>query len=190
MSIIRKERGKTQNIYLIECSITKNLYEKEYLVMGYSGNVYTVTIKREPTCTCPDFETRGNRCKHIYFILIRIMKVAPDKEDKEEFTKEELLSMFTNIPKVTNNLIVDKNYKKKYKDFSKKGTTVGKKDTDDLCPICLDELENGEDLLFCEYSCGKSVHNGCFDMWKKFHTPVCVYCRSSMEKKKYINLLS
>ena len=75
MSSRRIERCYTDNIYLIE-SIQPEPdypYERQYLIMGNSGNTYTVTISNQPTCTCPDHTTRGNRCKHIYFVLIRIM---------------------------------------------------------------------------------------------------------------------
>ena len=32
---------------------------EEFSVQGATGNVYTVTICRQPQCTCPDFLKRG-----------------------------------------------------------------------------------------------------------------------------------
>lgn len=69
MAYVRKQRGSTQPLYLIETLDSTEMYEKSYSVMGSTGNVYTVTIKHTPECTCPDYTTRGNRCKHIFFIL-------------------------------------------------------------------------------------------------------------------------
>ena len=68
------------------------------------------------------------------------------------------------------------------------------KDTADLCPICLDDLENGTELDYCKYSCGKPIHTICFKMWAKKKSKTCVFCRENWEGVKkqdagYINLL-
>lgn len=188
MDRLRKERGKKQPLYLIETVDTDKDSIKEYMVMGLTGNVYSVQIKNKPECSCPDHQTRHRRCKHIYFILIRVMKVTQDNEDKEEFTDSDLETMFSNIPDVTNNLYVDTDKREKYNKL--KGVTSGakKKDTDDVCPICLDDLENGEELDYCKYSCGKPIHKECFDMWCKKRATSCVFCRADWFQKKYINL--
>jgi hypothetical protein len=84
--------------------------------------------------------------------------------------------MFKNIPAITNNLMADNDVKTKYSKLQS-NDTVAQKDIDDLCPICLDDLENGEAIDFCKYSCGKSVHVDCFAMWTKSKGDTCVYCR-------------
>lgn len=200
----RKERGKVQKLYLVERLESKSNYEKTYVVMGSTGNIYQVDIKDTPTCSCPDYQTRFNRCKHIYFVLIRIMRVKNSQVDKESYSKSELKKMFQNIPKIIENVFVNHNIKKtyenKYKDKilnSGKGADsleIEQKSTDDLCPICLDDLENGEELDYCKYSCGKSIHKDCFSMWAKTKPNECVFCRQSWtkllnDKQKYINLL-
>lgn len=40
-------------------------------------SVYTVTISRQPTCTCPDHQSgrAGGRCKHILFVMLRVLKL-------------------------------------------------------------------------------------------------------------------
>lgn len=197
MAANRKLRGTTQNLFLVETILSQKEYEREYVIMGFTGNVYNVLITNSPTCTCPDFTTRGRRCKHIYFVLIKIMKVDSDNEDQEEYDSDELLEMFSNIPNITNNLVVDDHKKQTYKKLVKNNKTkkveVDQRETDDLCPICLDDLENGEDLDYCKYSCGKPVHKVCYGMWIKTKaTNNCIYCRASwtgMDKEtKYVNL--
>lgn len=195
MSVLRKERGRTQNIFLIETIINENNKERNYMIMGSTGNVYKVTIKEIPECTCPDFQTRNRRCKHIYFVLIRIMKTT--NEDKDIYTNLELELMFTNIPTITNNLIIGDNSKKKYEqlknELGNNTTEIEKKGLDDVCPVCLDDLTDGNELDFCKYSCGRSIHKLCFSMWCKKNTAKCVYCNSDWNKKndiKYINLCS
>lgn len=187
---IRKQRGLTQAIYLIESIIDENnKYEKKYIVMGSSGNVYTVSINQTPTCTCPDYATRHKRCKHIYFVLARIMHVDTDDQDEEQYSNEELLKMFTHIPQITNNLSVDESIKNKYNKIKNNKPEQNKKSTDDLCPICLDDLENGDNIDFCK-SCGKHVHTNCFSMWVKSRGPKCVFCQKPWNQNDtYINLL-
>lgn len=184
----RKERGVTQNLFLIEMKS-----EKEYIVMGSTGNIYTVIIKDIPSCSCPDFVTRNKRCKHIYFVLIRVMKTI--KEDQSIYSDNELMEMYSKIPQITNNLFVDKELKSVYEKFKlqldcgQKEVTI--KNTDDVCPICLDDLENGDDLDYCKYSCGKFVHKICYGMWCKKNKATCIFCRADWNNKKvtpYINI--
>jgi len=193
MDYTRKHRGKSQPLYLVDVIANDSLYEKQYSVMGSTGNVYTVTIKTNPTCTCPDYTTRFNRCKHIYFILLRVMKCDEDYVDEDSYTNSELLEMFTHIPKITHNLVVDDKKKQLYNQLKdKKVSKVDQRDTDDACPVCLDELENGEELDYCKYSCGKPIHKVCYSMWIKKQPANCIYCKASWENKQtgqYVNLL-
>ncbi len=198
MSFTRKGRGKTQNIFLIEMN-SESDKEKTFTVMGTTGNVYKVIIGAEPACSCPDFQTRGNRCKHIYFILIRVMHVTNTDEDQESFSDSELQEMFDSMPKILNHLIADNTHRDTYNELKNKTSpeikTVDKKSTDDCCPICLDDLENTEELDYCKYSCGKAIHKTCFTMWMKRNNANCVFCRQSWVQEKsnelsYVNLLN
>ena len=54
---------------------------------------------------------------------------------------------------------------------------------DDMCPICLIELDdksNKNELYYCKFSCGKSVHKECFDMWVNSgeRNNKCMFCRA------------
>lgn len=124
IDFIRKSRAKQQKIYLIECLPFDKIidkYRRSYAVMGSTGNVYNVTIDNSPSCTCPDFQTRHKRCKHIYFILIRVMHVNQDCEDKSVFTKRALTKMFKNIPNISNcGVMIDNKLKSKYNKKIKK----------------------------------------------------------------------
>lgn len=44
--------------------------DNQWIVPSQTGNgKYTVDIdEKEPHCTCPDFELRGLKCKHIYAV--------------------------------------------------------------------------------------------------------------------------
>ena len=207
----RIERCFTDNLYLVE-SIPPNLNEEKkrvYLIMGSTGNVYSVVITNKPTCTCPDFRQRKKRCKHIYFVLIRIMKV--ENPIIKKFTNDNLDEMFNIIPLITNNLIVDKSKRDKFHEItnniksnnskeinSKTDNKVKQRLNDnDICPICLDNINNGKELDYCKYSCGLTLHKKCFQMWEKRNKGICVFCRANWYKNKkknkpnlYVNLLN
>ena len=196
----RKTRGKHQNIFLIECIKPTKDYVRDYVIMGSTGNVYNVKIKDYPECTCPDYVSRHRKCKHIYFVLIRVMqvnKIDEYLEDEDFYDKKTLKKMFKNIPDVANNLQIDDSKKEMYNKMKNNNNDNNndchsiKKDTDDLCPICLDDLENGEELDYCKYSCGKYIHKYCFAMMCKKREANCPFCRSPWIKKEvstYINL--
>ena len=174
MSSQRIERCYTDNIYLIESvpPDSEEDTERTYVIMGHSGHVYNVTISHRPKCTCPDFYLRGNRCKHIYFVLIRIMNI--DNVTDKYYSDDDLTDMFRNIPPIAQKLI----YKGSDVEINEGKEIEQKFEEGDICPICLDPLENGKELDFCRYSCGKTIHSKCFSMWVKSKGSICVFCRA------------
>ena len=174
MSSQRIERCYTDNIYLIESvpPDPEDDTERTYVIMGHSGHVYNVTISHRPKCTCPDFYLRGNRCKHIYFVLIRIMNI--DNVTDKYYSDDDLTDMFRNIPPIAQNLM----YKGSDVEINEGKEVEQKFEEGDICPICLDPLENGKELDFCRYSCGKTIHSKCFSMWVKSKGSICVFCRA------------
>lgn len=202
--IDRIQKSLTERIYLMESLPIIEENDKllrEYMVMGATGNLYKVTISNMPSCTCPDYRVRHKRCKHIFFILIRIMHCQNEKQ--EAYDDDELKQMFESIPEITRNLValeeVQNSYqnlqsKEKPKEEKDKETIVEQRGIDDICPICLDDLKNTE-LDYCKYQCGKSIHKECFKMWCKKNNNKCVFCRGDWTKpiypkKQYINLFN
>lgn len=195
--LIRKSRGKVQKIFLIlTYEHDENILERKYEVMGTTGNVYTVDIKNKPTCTCPDYIKRQNRCKHIYFVLIKIMKVKNGEEDFNMYSDIDLERMFKNIPDITKNLTVAPEYLAKFKILKKNANgevTQKEINEEDDCPICLGNMyECDEDIISCKYSCGSNIHKECFDMYNtKQHGQIkCLYCLQNWynDVKQYINI--
>lgn len=186
---VRKDRGLTQKLYLID---KKNDYE--YVIMGSTGNVYDVKISKNPTCSCPDCKTNGNRCKHIYFVLMRIMKLSDSMITQKTYSEIELQDMkMKNADKTihANDLV-----KKKYKKIQDKqnNADLSVANTDDLCPVCLDDIENGEEYDYCKLYCNKAIHILCFQMWCKKNIPKCLFCQKPWNKladgSEYINLIN
>jgi hypothetical protein len=166
----RKNRALTQKLYLVNNNENGN-----FAIMGSTGNVYNVSTNKLLTCTCPDYMTRKKRCKHIYFVLMRIFSVK--NPDAETFNETELSLILKN-----NEMCVSDELKNKYLSIL---NTNFIPNLDDLCAICLDELDNGEKILSCLQVCKKSVHADCYLMWKKMNkTNDCVYCKSNFVTNK------
>ena len=187
----RYNRAFTDKLFLVESYEATEEFKRVYDIMGSTGNVYKVIITKLPTCTCPDHVTRKNRCKHIYFVLKRIMN-AQDYI-KKEYVEEELTNMFKNIPKIAQYDRIDEMTKNKYDKLKNKDSMVqAKRLDDDICPICLDEfdLTDEQPLDYCKWTCGKWVHTACLDMFKNKGNYKCPYCRTDWEQqaKQYINL--
>ena len=183
MSKARINKSLNQKLYFLEDKLI-NDYEKDYTIIGSTGNIYTVKIKESPTCSCPDYTSRKNRCKHIYFVLIKLNNLSEIESNKEIFEKKEILKITNcNINEnLKSNLVI------KYNDLMNKTKNVIEKDYDDSCFICLDDLMNGEDILTCKKSCGKHVHKKCFEIIKKEN---CLYCGKNIKNEtNYLNIFN
>lgn len=166
----RVERAISQKLYLINRNVDSD--SATFDVMGSRGVSYIVTLDGNPSCTCPDHTTRGSRCKHILFILIRIFDLVDPYQKK--FTQKEVKGY---IKKYIENI---KKLNIKY-DVVKGCVDVGAKYLDDNCPICLDPILNGEVYIYCKQSCGRCIHTDCFDMYSKCKkTKKCVYCSNNI----------
>ncbi len=161
----RKQRAFTQPIYLLKMNPIIHEYQRTFKVIGSTGKLYTVDIKKHLSCTCPDHQQNKTICKHIYFILLRVMKI--NCQIKHIYTDNELIFMFNNIPEhISQEIII------------KKPTKINQK-FDDVCPICLDDINsNSDNIDYCKYGCGKSVHINCFQIWNNTSgINKCAFCR-------------
>ena len=190
----RISRALSQKLFLIETIPTDLPHLKKFIVMGTTGNVYTVSISESSKCSCPDFLKIEKGCKHVFFILLKVMQLPT--HDRITFSKDELDSMFLNIPPITSSLILNDSLRKIYKErifgINANENLVEKKSIDDICPICLDPLESSSALEFCKFGCGKQIHSICFKMWAKKNQAICVFCRKKWEvvssDPEYVNL--
>ena len=181
----RKSRGLKQKLYLVE-----SLNQFEYVIMGSTGNVYNVKIASKPTCTCPDYIINNHRCKHIYFVLLKIMGVV--NVDCSTFTENDLKNMISSLPTPQTELCVNSFIKNKYLKLKNNEQII--RGEDDACPICLDDISNGEEYSYCKADCGRCIHTGCFEMWCTKNAPNCLFCKKPWNKLNntnengYINL--
>lgn len=191
MSIARKQRAFHQPIYLLKMFPTNTQFERKFNVVGTTGNVYTVTINKRPSCSCPDYVHNKNVCKHIYFIMLRVMKIK--SEVVKYYTDDTIKCMFDNIPHfISDNVAFNENVKKIYCEQIKKNVDLNSvspvetkitQKLDDICPVCLEDILVNSDLIdYCKYSCGKSIHKECFAIWKCNNgANNCLFCRHNWD---------
>ena len=74
------EAGRQQRGMAIAAVVPIQKNRLGYQVPSQSGNgSYVVSVDDEPFCTCPDFEQRQERCKHVYAVEFTVQRdQAPD----------------------------------------------------------------------------------------------------------------
>lgn len=142
---------------------------------GTTGNVYTITIDKVPSCNCPH-ATKGNQCKHIAYVLSRVLRVKRhDLEYQLAFISSELREIFEQAPPLPSETA----------DESEKDGN--RKPIEGECPICVVDFEpdGGEKILYCKGSCGNNIHAECFNMWKATKPAgrvTCPFCRAPWQE--------
>lgn len=163
-------RAKTQKIYLVNRNVTDK--SADFDIMGSTGNIYTVSLNGKPECTCPDHELRNRRCKHILFMLAKIFNVEDPYQPK--FSMNEIKKYITCYQENIKKFNISYDTKNKCID-------VGKRDICDDCIICLDPIDNGEKYIYCKTSCGKCLHENCYNMFRKTGKTTCPYCMNEFK---------
>ncbi|TVY40942.1 hypothetical protein LSUB1_G003112 [Lachnellula subtilissima] len=156
------------------------VYE-EFDIAGSTGNVYQTTIGREPKCVCMDARIRGNKCKHIKYALIIILKAPAHLCYQVAFLSSELESIFANAP-VTRAPELDHKHDHADDETMYAGN---RKPIDGECPICVFGMEPGEDIVWCKAACGQNFHKDCFEQWRRSKhggKVTCVYCRTEWQE--------
>ncbi|THW12826.1 hypothetical protein D6D23_10005 [Aureobasidium pullulans] len=149
---------------------------EEVDLAGSTGNIYTVRITHVPECTCPDFRINRNpQCKHILYVLLKVLKAPEPLHYQAAFLTSELDDMFDHAGPLPTETVhaEDKDGKRK--------------PIEGDCPICCEELsQETEAIVWCQAACGNNLHKTCFDQWAatKGHDQVtCPYCRTQWQNE-------
>ena len=175
----RMARAFTQRIYMIhDQSSMSSESEFHFKVMGNTDNAYDVVIDGTAvSCSCPDHSGRGNFCKHLMFVLIRVIGMqSTDVQhsyeggqfDSSKSTLEHCVRFFANRQEALKMVRTEEDKRKPIEE-------------DDECPICYEAFTDKEATVWCKAACGKSIHQSCFAKWSKTSgrgKATCVYCRS------------
>ena len=72
-----------------------DIHERKFNVKSTSGKTYTVIVNNFLSCTCPDCQFRDKRCKHIDFIMERVLH---EKYPQPYYDDEDLDNMYKSLP--------------------------------------------------------------------------------------------
>ena len=189
----RLDRAFEQRLYLI----TSDISSLKFVVLGSTSNVYNVSFDQgNCACTCPDFKTRNNICKHLLFIVHRVVKVPLTFYISNPIDLQQFQGLIGSINQNVQapNSIVDA-YSQA---MVAAHMTQGSQSTDEEdCPICMEALdEKQEELCSCTKQCNKKFHVKCIEMWKGVSASnglKCPMCRAaftllSQKDTNHINL--
>jgi len=172
------ERAQTQRMVVIgrTRSGEGSDLQEDIDVVGTTGNIYTVTIGRLPSCTCPDHQ-KGNECKHKVYALSTVLRAPYELQYQRAFLTgevQEILSGAPPIPDATGDAEEDNDGKRK--------------PIEGECPICYMDYDPGNnELVWCKAACGNNMHKQCFEQWaasQRGQEVRCVYCRTPWQMDK------
>ncbi|XP_060168779.1 uncharacterized protein LOC132599423 [Lycium barbarum] len=170
-----------------------------FFVLGATCNVYTVTLSTTPSCSCPD---RSTPCKHILFVLIRVLGVSIDDTCLYRRSLRPCqLQRLLNLPISTEALATQKVREMFHQLFSQQPQRTSpvtiKVENGTSCPVCLEEMNEEEKIAAC-VTCRNPIHEECIMAWKRSsrrRSISCVLCRArwrdlraELEGDKYLNL--
>ena len=197
----RRERGLTENIYLVKLDISETFLV--FHALGTSHHVYKVTCPKGkvPHCTCPDHKIRKRTCKHMYFVCEKVIQVNPIDWEIIEDLNEIANKVVNRLPNL--HVIADDYYTKMYNAYLRSGKTEGEDIADDEndddvqirndeCCVCLDDIDKKapKDVMVCS-TCKNGIHSMCWKKWSQVNGKnKCVYCRTKIEEKgKYAKVI-
>lgn len=171
----RVDKALSQPMYLMSALRTGNC-DWSFLVQGSSGTNYYLHFSDERfVCECPDFVKRQSLCKHVYFIIGRVLG------DIELMVDVELgltaVELFDPLLDFTRRL--EHRLRCRLDGDGMNHATVGGEGD---CVICFESLRE-KTVWTCD-GCKQSVlHSDCADRWlKKNHS--CPLCRTSQKEVK------
>lgn len=161
MSYARKQRAQTQRMFLLDAN-RKSEQLWEFDIQGSRGIPYKIVMHtRGASCTCPDNSRSQGRCKHVFFISLRVLG-----EDRAS------LMMTKSMDDRLSNLLLPND---KQDDASTGEDTQQLKNKS--CPICFDEFDSKEPVEVC-HTCHHAAHKICITIWVK-QKPTCPLCRGA-----------
>ncbi|RVD80912.1 uncharacterized protein DFL_008796 [Arthrobotrys flagrans] len=169
----RIERVRRQRMFCLGRERDEENLREEFKIAGSTGNVYTVVLDNIPTCDCPDSLHKNETCKHILFVMIKVLQARTELSYQAALLHSEIREIFeTSSVPVEGDASEDKRQRKPL-------------DSDE-CPVCYEPFEpNEKGVLFCVAQCGSNIHKECFRRWvavKVGDIVTCVMCRTPWEE--------
>lgn len=180
-----KRRKDIQGTFTVLGTVRKGKRE-EYTVKFYKKHT-----PNSPSfwCSCPDHKFNSTKknicCKHICFLLCKVAKLFQPDFYENKVLDDETYDKFKQIAEnlhhvMSDDLVVSPEPVTAVNDKFPEMFKVKRKEvcSDDLCPICYDDMPVQTSLLSCP-DCSNNVHAECMKVWLESRK-TCVYCRSNV----------
>lgn len=198
----RLDIALSQRMFLIEHSQDQTVNRPLFMIKGSSNSVHKVILNSTITCSCIDYKKRKQPCKHVYFVLFRILQANMEDVNRfilssNEFNIEYLDKLYKDflVKNQRNNpSILKPNLRKKYKQLIQ-DRKEQKQDINALvrkyrrplgedCSICYETIVKENNIMTCQF-CWNNFHTVCINHWKRTGYDTCPLCR-----QKFIDPLS
>jgi hypothetical protein len=209
-------RAATQRLYLVrrdEVNVDPDANNDDgeckcnFVVLGSTGNVYTVTLQDVPHCTCPDFVRKQDLCKHVLFVYLKVvgLPVSNPLVYQKALLRTELREIFSILSQrrvggTVASVLANDRVRESYARLENGGTALEEGDLADNaggvkrraldegesdCPICFDPMSGGADTTFCRAMCGNNFHAECIRIWlREQRDKTCPNCRQPWDDGK------
>ncbi|KAH6630611.1 hypothetical protein B0J18DRAFT_463461 [Chaetomium sp. MPI-SDFR-AT-0129] len=185
-------RARTQRFYVLSRTRIPDpaILEPPIELTGSTGNIYTTTIGRQPSCTCPHARG-GHQCKHIVYVLERVLRARYALVYQLALLSEEVREVLRGAPEIVGDGSAWTQAQSGRGGGAQGGSAGKRKAVEGDCPICFCEMEEGkrgaDAVVWCRAACGQNVHKGCFETWAATKRSqgnrevTCPYCRSAWQ---------
>ncbi len=157
-------RAMTDKLLIVDEKIIFE-HQREFVILTDKGNVYTVTIGRLHNCPCFMFSNRSCLCKHIMFILRKVLNVQITSPLLFQFglTVKELYKLFENRKSIPKELMAKQSIINKFKQIRTDNAYVKRQPiAGNHCTICAKSFARStQSITWCRKKCGVNVHVEC-----------------------------
>jgi hypothetical protein len=193
----RMMKALTEDMFLLTAH--NHLKGWLFFIKGIGNKKYKILISQNRFgCECADFQYTENCCKHIYFIVGRVlkdldmMKSLNSLNPWSEELNTKLFKFFRFFKSCQNeNCLKDKDgtiVKKKHGEENKE--IYSSSQNLKQCSICYDDISSKDLKWSCKTCTDSNFHENCINLWfiktchKRTGIPHCPICRTSIIKIK------
>lgn len=120
----RIKRALEQRLFVVDNANVSSTCRK-FTIFGSVGNLYTVQIGSDVSCTCPDFAKGFHNCKHLLYVMIRVLRIPQDDARllNKRFEVDDVARLLRDAPPVHSTCMVDSRVRTAY-DLIKHGVSI------------------------------------------------------------------
>ncbi|KAG8674311.1 hypothetical protein FPOAC1_000276 [Fusarium poae] len=166
-------RALGETFYIIErltCG-TEDCPGEDFELVGSTGSTYTVNIGKRLSCSCPQHSLGFQQCKHIVFIMKKVLNAPDHLLYQQALISTELKSIFDSAPSFS---------------AEPQEKPVQRRPIEGNCPICFFKLDEKKkaSIVWCSASCGHNFHMQCLKICARPKSVTCPVCCSDWKGNK------